>query len=87
MSGRSSFSKVQSSLLGVTGQLKEGVHSVSIKFWSLASLSPLPRRGMRSGVSDLALDKASRAAMKVEMKDLFMLGDKVELRDVQYYCY
>ena len=57
-------------------RLKEAVHSVSIMFWSLASLSPPPPRCKKrsdvSDVSDSALDKARRAVMNVEMKYLFM---------------
>jgi hypothetical protein len=77
--GRSGFSKVQSSSVGSSSgqlRLKEAVHSVSIMFWSLASLSPPPPRCRKrsdvSDVSDSALDKARRAVMNVEMKYLFM---------------
>jgi len=75
--GRSGFSKVQSSSVGSSSgqlRLKEAVHSVSIMFWSLASLlpPPPPRRRIRSDASDSALDKARRAEMNVEMKYLFM---------------
>ncbi len=82
MSGRSGFSKVQSSSLGESSgqvRLKVAVHLVSIMFWSLVSLLPPPRFRMRSESEDSgsALDKARRAATKVEMKYLFMFEVEV----------